>query len=98
VEAAARSLRDPSVSRLRGIVNAIVEERFKKGELDECPLTLRDLNLIKESFERTLNGVFHGRIKYAEDEPALASRSNRQTKDQSSSPLPSEPEAPVVLP
>jgi len=81
VEAAARSLRDPSVSRLRSIVNSIVEERFKKGELDECPLTLRDLNLIKESFERTLNGVFHGRVKYAEEEPA--SRIARQSRDQS---------------
>jgi len=98
VEAAARSLRDPSVSRLRGIVNAIVEERFKKGELDECPLTLRDLNLIKESFERTLNGVFHGRVKYTEDEPAPATRSNRQGRDQSSSSLSSESEAPAVLP
>jgi hypothetical protein len=98
VEAAARSLRDPSVSRLRGIVNAIVEERFKKGELDECPLTLRDLNLIKESFERTLNGVFHGRVKYAEDEPSTATRSSRQGRDQSPSSLSSESEAPAVLP
>lgn len=98
VEAAARSLRDPSVSRLRGIVNAIVEERFKKGELDECPLTLRDLNLIKESFERTLNGVFHGRVKYTEDEPAAATRSTRPSREHSSTPLSSEPEAPAVLP
>jgi len=67
VEAAGRALRDPSPSRLRSMVNGIVEERFKKGELDECPLTLRDLNLIKESFIRTLAGIFHGRTQYPED-------------------------------
>ncbi len=96
VEAAARSLRDPSVSRLRSIVHSIVEERFKKGELDECPLTLRDLNLIKESFIRTLNGVFHGRVRYGEDEPAP--RLSRQTRDQDSSSLSSESETQAVLP
>jgi len=68
VEAACRALRDPSISRLRNMVNGIVEERFKKGELDECPLTLRDLNLIKESFIRTLTGIFHGRVQYSEDQ------------------------------
>jgi len=68
VEAACRSLRDPSISRLRSMVNGIVEERFKKGELAECPLTLRDLNLIKESFIRTLTGIFHGRTQYPEDQ------------------------------
>jgi putative nucleotidyltransferase with HDIG domain len=68
VEAACRALRDPSISRLRNMVNSIVEDRFKKGELDECPLTLRDLNLIKESFLRTLTGIFHGRTQYSEDQ------------------------------
>jgi len=97
VEASARSLRDPSVSRLRSIVNSIVEERFKKGELDECPLTLRDLNLIKESFERTLNGVFHGRVRYPEDEPETSPRPARPARDHSSS-LSPESEAPAVLP
>jgi hypothetical protein len=52
------------------MVNSIVEDRFKKGELDECPLTLRDLNLIKESFIRTLTGIFHGRTQYSEDQKA----------------------------
>jgi putative nucleotidyltransferase with HDIG domain len=68
VEAACRALREPSISRLRNMVNSIVEDRFKKGELDECPLTLRDLNLIKESFLRTLTGIFHGRTQYPEDQ------------------------------
>ena len=72
VEAAGRALRDPSISRLRNMVNGIVEERFKKGELDECSLTLRELNLIKESFVRTLTGIFHGRIQYPQDKSAAS--------------------------
>jgi hypothetical protein len=68
IEASARSLRDPSPSRIRNMVNSIIEERFKKGELDECPLTLRDLNLIQESFVRTLTGIFHGRVQYQKDQ------------------------------
>jgi membrane-associated HD superfamily phosphohydrolase len=79
IEAAARALRDPSISRIRNIVNNIVEERFKKGELDECPLTLRDLNLIKESFIRTLMGIFHGRIQYPEDKSLAAPEARSQS-------------------
>lgn len=97
VEAAARALRDPSVSRIRSIVNGIVEDRFKKGELDECPLTLRDLNLIKESFERTLNGLFHARVQY-DTEPTPPARAARQPHGKTASPLSPEPEAPAVLP
>ncbi len=77
VEAACRALRDPSISRLRNMVNSIVEERFKKGELDECPLTLRDLNLIKESFVRTLTGIYHGRIQYSEDQKIIGASSEK---------------------
>jgi putative nucleotidyltransferase with HDIG domain len=77
VEAACRSVRDPSISRLRNMVNSIVEDRFKKGELDECPLTLRDLNLIKESFIRTLTGIFHGRTQYSEDQKAASENAQR---------------------
>ncbi len=64
VEATVRAYREPSVSRIRHIVSGIVAERFTSGELDECPLTLRDLNKIKASFERTLTGIYHGRIHY----------------------------------
>ncbi len=67
VEATVRAYREPSVSRIRHIVSGIVAERFTTGELDECPLTLRDLNKIKASFERTLTGIYHGRIHYPDD-------------------------------
>ncbi|MDO9529478.1 MAG: HDIG domain-containing protein [Syntrophales bacterium] len=64
VEASSRMLTNPTPSRIR----ALVKERFAQvladGQLDECKLTLSDLNGISESFIRILNGIFHQRIDY----------------------------------
>jgi len=64
VEAATKSLKEPSASRIREMVKNIVESKFKEGELDECALTLKDLNKISESFITILTGMFHARIEY----------------------------------
>jgi putative nucleotidyltransferase with HDIG domain len=64
VEAASRTLRDPSFSRIKNIVDQIIDERFKSGELDNSPLTLQDLARISEAFQKTLNARFHRRIPY----------------------------------
>jgi membrane-associated HD superfamily phosphohydrolase len=77
VEATTRTFRDPSVSRIRNIVNQIVADRFTSGQLDECPLTLRDLNQIKLSFERTITGIFHGRVRYPGEQKSDASKEKR---------------------
>lgn len=64
VEAASRTLEDPTPARINGLIQRIIDDRFKSGELDECPLTLRDLARIKESFVQILIGIFHHRIDY----------------------------------
>jgi len=64
VEATSRTLKDPSPSRIKQVVDHIIDERFKSGELDESPLTLQDLSRISESFQKILNGLFHHRIAY----------------------------------
>ena len=68
VEAAARSLKEPTHSRLKGLIEDLVDERFQKGELDESPLTHKDLGRIKESFLTILAGTFHARVEYPERE------------------------------
>jgi len=68
VEAASRTLKTPTHSRLKGLVEELVDERFQSGELDEAPLTLRDLQRIKESFLSILAGIFHTRLEYPEKE------------------------------
>jgi putative nucleotidyltransferase with HDIG domain len=64
IEAATRTLKDPTHSRLNGLVDELVDERFQEGELDESPLTLRDLMRIKEAFVKILAGIFHTRVEY----------------------------------
>lgn len=66
VEAAVRSLERPNPQKIEDIVRGIIEERLKDGQLDDSPLTLKDLNIIAESFIKVLNGLFHPRIEYPE--------------------------------
>jgi putative nucleotidyltransferase with HDIG domain len=81
VEAASRSLKVPSTSRINGMVTAIVQERFKESELDECPLTLRDLTKITDSFQTSLLGTFHGRIEYPDQEEKLTPTKQKRVKE-----------------
>ncbi|MBN1897155.1 MAG: HDIG domain-containing protein [Spirochaetes bacterium] len=68
VEAASRLLKKPSHPRLVGMVKEIINNRFMEGELNECPLTLVDMNKIAQSFIQVLSGRFHSRIEYPEKE------------------------------
>lgn len=64
VEAASRTLEEPTPARINRLIQRIIDDRFKSGELDECPLTLRDLARIKVAFAQILIGIFHHRIDY----------------------------------
>ena len=64
VESAARTLSERTPDRVRQLVRKIVQQKFTAGELDECPLTLRDLHKIEDSFVPVLMGTLHGRTEY----------------------------------
>lgn len=64
VEAAARTLPNPSPSRIERLVREIIRQRFADGELDDCPLTLAELQRVKDAFVFTLNAMYHGRLRY----------------------------------
>ena len=66
VEAASRTLADPTVARIQGMVQKIINKVFSDGQLDECELTLKDLNEIAKRFIKILSGIFHYRIEYPE--------------------------------
>lgn len=74
IEAASRSLKEATHSRLKGVIEDIVDARFQAGELDQSPLTLRDLERIKESFLTILAGTFHARIEYPDKEEVKAKK------------------------
>jgi len=73
VEAACRTLGDPTPARIQGLVQKIINNIFIDGQLDECELTLKDLHEIAKSFNRVLNGIYHHRIDYPE--PAFKEKS-----------------------
>ncbi len=64
IEAAARSLDEPTPVRLQNIVKNIIQRKFMDGQLDECNLTLKDLTIIEAAFIRVLLGIYHQRIDY----------------------------------
>ena len=64
VEAAVRSLAKPTPNRIEGMVHKLIKERLHTGQLDECDLTFRDLDIIAQAFVQVLTGIFHHRIEY----------------------------------
>ncbi|HXF58819.1 MAG TPA: HDIG domain-containing protein, partial [Candidatus Saccharimonadales bacterium] len=64
VEAAARSLTEPTPSRIRGVVTRILDARVEDGQLDESPITFEDLAKVRESFIPILTALFHARVHY----------------------------------
>ena len=86
VEAASRSLADPTPSRIQGVVQKIINKVFSDGQLDECELTLKDLHEIAKSFNKTLSGIFHHRIEY----PEANSKAGKKAGNGNTAQFPSE--------
>jgi putative nucleotidyltransferase with HDIG domain len=64
VEATVRSIKEPTLNKIRNAIRNIVEDKIHSGELDDCPLTMKDIGVIVEVFSHVLLGVHHGRIEY----------------------------------
>jgi len=68
IEAASRSLDDPSHKQLKSLIDLIFRERIDDGQLDDTDLTFRDLQQIKDTFLKMLLGIYHVRVKYPDQE------------------------------
>lgn len=64
VEAAVRSLKEPTEKKIDEIVSSIVNDRLMDGQLNECPLTIKELEIVHKTVCETLKGIFHSRIQY----------------------------------
>jgi putative nucleotidyltransferase with HDIG domain len=64
VEASARVLQDPTPEKIRELIDHIVRQRIEQGQLRDAPLTLKQLDIIKEQFARVLIGQYHNRTDY----------------------------------
>lgn len=76
-EAAVRSISKPTVNRIESTVRKIIRERLQDGQLDDCNLTLKDLNIIGDVYIRLLSSMFHNRIEYPEALKELERRKNK---------------------
>ena len=81
IESASRTLKKPNPMRIRTLVDDIVRARLADGQLDDCPLSMRELTKIRESFSNTLRSMMHSRISYtkSEDGSERKSPSSRST-------------------
>lgn len=66
VEAAVRSMKDPTPEKIANLVKAIITDKLNDGQFDECDLSMKELRKVEKVICETLNGIFHSRIEYPE--------------------------------
>lgn len=67
VEAAVRSMQQPSSTKIKELIDSIVSDRVNDGQFDECDISMKDLVKVKESIYTTLQGFYHERIEYPKE-------------------------------
>lgn len=105
VESATRALDDPTPDRLGELIDAIVEAKLERGQLEEAPLTLRELRVVRDQFQKVLAGMYHRRIDYPQTrhitgggEPEAAAPEGDASGDGGGAPAPAETAAPSPAP
>ena len=63
-EAAVRSIKEPNKKNIEEMIRNIIKGKLQDGQLEECDLTLKDLNTIANAFSSIMMGIFHERIEY----------------------------------
>ncbi len=81
IESASRSLQKPTPAKIRTMVDDLVRAKINDGQLDDCPLTLRELARVKDSFTGTLRSMLHSRISYPKDESSTTAATKRAAND-----------------
>ena len=80
VEAASRTLENPSVPRLEKFIRQLVMGKYESGQLDKADLTFSDLDKIKNAFVNILAGYYHSRIEYPNQRDPEADAENTREK------------------
>ncbi len=80
-EAVVRARRPSTPEELACVINGVFDRIVKAGQLDECPITMQELSVVRESFISTLKGVFHPRLRYPEPAPAAAAEEVERVGD-----------------
>ncbi|ABR49172.1 metal dependent phosphohydrolase [Alkaliphilus metalliredigens QYMF] len=69
VEAAVRSLSSPTREKVSTLVEKIINDKIGDRQLEECNITLKEIEIVKETFTKIILGIFHERIEYPELDP-----------------------------
>lgn len=77
IESASRTIKKPTLAKIRTLVDDIVRLKINDGQLDECPLTLSELAIVKDSFASTLRSMLHSRIDYPKDDDRSSASAKR---------------------
>ena len=64
IESAVRSLSEPTVGRIEGVVHQIIADRLNDGQFSDCDMTMRQIKLVEESIAKSLCSIYHGRVAY----------------------------------
>ncbi len=68
LEGASRCMVRPTPQKIESLVTEIIEERYRDGQLDDCPLSIQDLKQVMDSFSKTMLSMMHARVVYPKDE------------------------------
>ncbi len=90
VEAAVRSMKDPTPESIRAFIAKLVGGKLEDGQMSNAPLTLRDITKISEAFATVLQGVFHERIEYPSISPKAAAQVAAQESAKAEAPAKAE--------
>jgi len=91
VEAATRALTDKTPTKIRGVVEKMINNNFTDGQFDDCELTLKDLHDTADAFTNILVAIYHQRIEYPDlpvKEKGRARQGGHEKQDQYSKPQP----------
>jgi putative nucleotidyltransferase with HDIG domain len=83
VEARARAERPTSEEEIRKLIKEVFDQRLSQGQLDDTPLTFKDLNMIADSFATTLRGTYHPRIQYPKTDQETTPREDLPPSEES---------------
>ncbi|MEA1939756.1 MAG: HDIG domain-containing protein, partial [Candidatus Caldatribacteriota bacterium] len=81
LEAATRTLTNPTATRIKSLIKEIIKKNLENGQLEECNLTLKDLDKIGDSFSRILTGMFHARVEYPDEELIKKMREEKKNEN-----------------
>ncbi|MCJ8011417.1 HDIG domain-containing protein [Paenibacillus sp. KQZ6P-2] len=78
VEAAVRSLRNPTVDQVEAMIEKIIKSRLDDHQFNDCDLTMKELDIVAKTLKESVMGIFHSRIEYPEE--IIKNKTNEDTR------------------